>query len=199
MQDTDAEIALVKAGALAAGAAAAEEATHWTHGGEGAVKLALAVEAACAGSRAAADAAAAAAAAAPAPAAAAPAAAPGPTFTYPLSLPLRDKIEAIATRVYGAGAVEFSEGAAASLAALTAAGHGGLPICMAKTPLSLTADPAVKGAPVGFTVRVREVRASVGAGFVTPLLGDISTIPGLPIRPRFYDVELTPEGTIVGL
>ncbi len=181
-------MALVKAGALEAGAVAVEEATHWVHGGRGAVALARAVMAACAASRAARDA-----------AAAAGAPPPGPAFTYPLSLPLRDKIEAVAKGVYGAGAVEFSEGAAASLAALTAAGHGGLPVCMAKTPLSVTADPGAKGAPAGFTVRVREVRASVGAGFVTPVLGAISTIPGLPIRPRFYDVDLTPCGKIVGL
>ncbi|MDW8268938.1 MAG: formate--tetrahydrofolate ligase, partial [Anaerolineae bacterium] len=79
-------------------------------------------------------------------------------------------------------------------------GFDKLPICMAKTHLSLSTDPALKGAPKGFEVRVRDIRASVGAGFLYPLLGEISTMPGLPLRPAFYDVDLNLEtGKVVGL
>lgn len=182
--DTDAEIAAVREAALAAGAAAAVEATHWARGGAGAVELAKAVAAACADARA-----------------GLPASADAPAFRflYPLDLPIKAKIEAIATRIYGAGRVEYAPEADARIAAYAAAGWGGLPICMAKTHLSLSADPEKKGAPTGFTVTVRDVRASVGAGFLYPLLGNIMTVPGLPIRPGYYDVALEDDGRVVGL
>lgn len=182
--DTDAEIAVMKAAALEAGAVAAVEANHWALGGKGAVELAQAVVDACAASRA----------------AAASGAGSGFRFLYPLELPLKEKIATIATSIYGAAGVEFSEEAEKKLAAYTAQGYGKLPICMAKTHLSLSTDPSKKGVPTGFTVTVRDVRASVGAGFVYPLLGSIMTVPGLPTRPGFYDVDIDLDtGRIIGL
>lgn len=85
---------------------------------------------------------------------------------------------------------EYTAEAEAKLASFTRLGYGSLPVCMAKTHLSLSTDPTAKGVPTGFTVIVRDVRASVGAGFIYPLLGAIQTIPGLPTRPGFYDVDL---------
>ena len=82
----------------------------------------------------------------------------------------------------------------------TTAGYGALPICMAKTQYSLSMDPAAKGVPTGFTVVVREVRAAIGAGYIYPICGDVMTIPGLPTRPGFYDVDIdTATGRIIGL
>ena len=102
--------------------------------------------------------------------------------------------------MYGAAAVEYEEEAERKIAAYAAAGYGNLPVCMAKTHLSLSTDAALKGVPTGFTVKVRDVRASIGAGFLYPLLGSIMTVPGLPIRPGFYDIDLEPgTGRIVGL
>ena len=115
------------------------------------------------------------------------------SFLYDLALPLEEKIATIARRVYGADGVEFSERAAAKLAAYASAGYGGLPVCMAKTHLSLSHDPARKGRPSGFVLPVRDVRASVGAGFIYPLVGSISTMPGLPTRPCFYDIDINPD------
>lgn len=181
--DSDAEVAIVKAAALEAGAVAAVEANHWAKGGAGATDLASAVIAACAASRAQA------------------ASAGNPfRFLYPLDIPIKSKIEAIAQNIYGAASVTFSEDAEKKIAAYTAAGYDRLPICMAKTHLSLSTDPTLKGVPTGFSVTVRDVRASVGAGFLYPLLGSIMTIPGLPIRPGYYDVDLDTEtGRIIGL
>ncbi|CAE7221302.1 THFS [Symbiodinium sp. KB8] len=180
--DTDAEIEAVKAAALEAGAVAAVEADHWTAGGAGAVQLAEAVVQACR-----------------APVAA-QGEAPGFRFLYEDDLSLKGKIERIAGEIYGADGVTYSDAAEAQLAAYEAAGYGSLPICMAKTHLSLSADASLKGRPAGFKVHVREARASVGAGFVYPLLGEIMTIPGLPTRPGFYDVDVDFEtGKVVGL
>jgi|TARA_B110000208_G_scaffold2586_1_gene3456 formyltetrahydrofolate synthetase len=96
--------------------------------------------------------------------------------------------------------VEYSDLAREQLARYTAAGYTNLPICVAKTHLSLSGDPKLKGVPTGFTVAVKSVRASVGAGFVFPLMGNIMTVPGLPTRPGFYDVDIDLEtGRIVGL
>ena len=114
------------------------------------------------------------------------------SFLYDLGLPLEDKIAAIARKVYGADGTELSDVAAEKLAAYAAAGYGSLPICMAKTHLSLSHDPSMKGRPSGFVVPVRDVRASVGAGFIYPLVGAISTMPGLPTRPCFYDIDIDP-------
>jgi formyltetrahydrofolate synthetase len=172
--DTEAEIALVRRIADEAGAEAAVMSDHWAQGGAGAIELAEAVIAAC----------------------------EKPSefkFLYPLELPLKEKIEIIAKEVYGADGVAFEPLAEEQIARYEAAGFGSLPICMAKTHLSLSHDPALKGVPKGFTVPVREVRASVGAGFVYPLLGTMSTMPGLPTYPAFRSIDVDDEGNIVGL
>ena len=102
--------------------------------------------------------------------------------------------------MYGADGVEYSEEAEQKIALYTKNGFDKLPICMAKTHLSLSHDPNLKGAPTGFTVPIRDLRASVGAGFLYPLLGTMSTMPGLPTRPAYYDVDLDLEtGKVVGL
>jgi formyltetrahydrofolate synthetase len=85
------------------------------------------------------------------------------------------------------------------IAGCAQAGLTHLPMCMAKTPLSLSTDPDLKGAPSGFPVHIRDVRASVGAGFIYPLLGDVMTVPGLTTRPGFYDVDVDASGKIIGL
>ncbi len=157
-----------------AGAYAAIEAHHWAQGGAGAADLAEAVVAA----------------------------ADEPSsfeFLYPLDLPIKDKIEAIATQIYGAAGVEYSADADRQIASYEKAGFGNLPICMAKTHLSISHDPSLKGAPTGFTVPVREVRASVGAGFIYPLLGEMRTMPGLSARPAYLDVDIDEDGSVVGL
>lgn len=106
----------------------------------------------------------------------------------------------IARKIYGADGVDYSPEAEARIEAYTRPGYDALPICMAKTHLSLSHDPALKGAPTGFRIPVRDIRASVGAGFLYPLLGKIATMPGLPTRPGFYDVDIDPEtGRVVGL
>lgn len=173
--DTDAELAVVQEAALAAGANAAVETSHHARGGAGAVDLGRAVMAAC----------------------------HKPTdfrLLYPLDVPLRDKIAAIATRMYGAAEVEYSEAASAALERYEAFGYGGLPVCMAKTQYSFSNDASAKGAPSGFTFKVREVRASIGAGFVVVICGDLMMIPGLPTRPAFYNIDLDLEtGRVLGL
>lgn len=127
---------------------------------------------------------------------------PGPRlvqFLYPLEWSLADKITTIAHRMYGAEAVTFSPTAAAQLAALEDAGFGNLPICMAKTHLSLSHDPALRGAPEGFTFPIREVRLSAGAGFILPIAGTTVTMPGLGAHPAAYQIDIDDEGNIVGL
>jgi formyltetrahydrofolate synthetase len=101
--------------------------------------------------------------------------------------------------VYRAGAVEYTPQAEAQIADFEQAGFGYLPICMAKTHLSISDDPSLKGAPSAYTVTVREVRASVGAGFIYPLLGEMSTMPGLGATPGFMKVDVNEEGEVVGL
>lgn len=173
--DTAAEIALVEEMAREAGADAAVVSDHWAQGGAGSVALGEAVVAAC----------------------------EKPSdfaFLYDVNLSIKEKIEAICTRIYGADGVTYSEEAEAQIERYAAVGFDKLPICMAKTHLSISHDPKLKGAPSGFTVPVREVRASVGAGFLYPLLGKMSTMPGLPTRPAYYDIDLDPEtGQVVGL
>lgn len=159
---------------MAAGAEDAVKTTHWADGGEGAVDLARAVVAA----------------------------AEKPSefsFLYPLDLSIKDKIETIATKVYGADGVDYSAEAEKRVATFTKLGYDSLPICMAKTHLSLTHDPSLKGAPKGFRLPIRDVRASVGAGFLYPLCGEMRTMPGLPSRPVFMDVDVDAEGRIIGL
>jgi formate--tetrahydrofolate ligase len=118
---------------------------------------------------------------------------------YPLSATLREKISTVATKVYGAGRVEYSPEASKQLDTYERAGFGNLPVCIAKTNLSITSDPALKGAPTGWTMPVREVRASVGAGFVYPITGAIRTMPGLGSSPAATRIDLDEEGQIVGL
>ena len=173
--DTDNEIARVRKIALEAGAEDAVMSNHWAEGGQGSVELGKAVMAAC----------------------------EKPSnfeFLYPLDVSIKEKIETIAREIYGADGVEYSEKAEEQIADYNRLGFNKLPMCMAKTHLSLSHDPTLKGAPKGFILPVREIRASVGAGFLYPLLGQMSTMPGLPTRPVFYDVDLDLEtGKVVGL
>jgi formate--tetrahydrofolate ligase len=118
---------------------------------------------------------------------------------YPDAMPLRDKIRTVATKVYGAADVSYSPAAARALDRYEAAGFGKLPVCIAKTHLSISSDPALKGAPTGWTLPVREVRASVGAGFVYPICGDMRTMPGLGSNPAAFSIDLDADGEIVGL
>lgn len=172
--DTEAEIELVRKASLEAGAFAAAHTNHWAEGGAGAVDLAKAVVAAC----------------------------KQPTefeYLYPLDIPIRDKIEIIAKQVYGAADVKYDGLAERQIASFEEQGWGNLPICVAKTHLSISQDPSLKGAPTGHTVRVREARASVGAGFIYPLLGTMRTMPGLGMTPAYMKVDIDEDGKIVGL
>jgi formyltetrahydrofolate synthetase len=112
---------------------------------------------------------------------------------------IKDKITTIATKVYGADGVEFSAKAQQQIERYTKEGFDKLPICMAKSHLSLSHDPSLKGRPTGFTVPIREIRASVGAGFLYPLCGNMSTMPGLPSSPAGERVDIGKDGRIVGL
>ena len=118
---------------------------------------------------------------------------------YPDDASLKEKIETVATRVYGADGVEYSGTANKQLATYTEAGFGNLPVCIAKTHLSISSDPTLKGAPTGWTLPVREVRASVGAGFVYPICGDMRTMPGLGRVPSAKSIDIDADGNIVGL
>ena len=173
--DTPAEVELIRKSALDFGAMDAVVSTHWADGGKGAKKLAEAVVKA----------------------------AEKPSnfkFLYDAGRPIKEKIETIATQIYRADGVDYTPEAEAQIERYTRLGFGDLPICMAKTHLSFTTDAAKKGAPTGFRITVREVRASVGAGFLYPILGDMRTMPGLPTRPVFYDVDLDLKtGKVVGL
>ena len=120
-------------------------------------------------------------------------------FLYPSEASLKEKIETIAARVYGAAGVEYSAQASKQLTTYEAAGFGTLPVCIAKTHLSISSDPALKGAPTGWTLPVREVRASVGAGFVYPICGEMRTMPGLSASPAAARIDLDERGEIVGL
>nr|WP_269813056.1 formate--tetrahydrofolate ligase [Ornithinimicrobium sediminis] len=118
---------------------------------------------------------------------------------YPLTMPLREKIETIATRVYGADGVDLSPQAARQLDTYERAGFGDLAVCIAKTPASISSDPALLGAPTGWRMPVREVRASVGAGFVYPIAGTVRTMPGLSLHPAAHRIDLDEDGQVVGL
>ncbi len=120
-------------------------------------------------------------------------------FLYPAEASLREKIETIATRIYGADGVDYSPLAARQLDAYERNGFGNLPVCVAKTPLSLSHDPSLKGAPTGWRLPVREVRASVGAGFVYPICGDMRTMPGLASSSAAERIDIDEDGQIVGL
>ena len=148
--------------------------THFADGGAGAVELARAVVEACEEPS---------------------------TFQllYPDDAPLTTKIETIATKIYGAARVEYSAAATAQLARHETNGFGHLPVCMAKTHLSISGDPSLKGAPTGHTLTVREVRLSAGAGFVYPICGEMRTMPGLGATPAALSIDLNDDGDVVGL
>ncbi|KIW89037.1 uncharacterized protein Z519_10522 [Cladophialophora bantiana CBS 173.52] len=173
--DTEAELKVIEEEALAAGAEAAVPATHWAEGGAGAVDLAKAVIEASSKPK-------------------------DFRFLYGLEGTVQERIEKIGKEMYGAGAVEFSELAQKKVDMYTKNGFGNLPICIAKTQYSLSHDPALKGAPTGFTVPISDVRLAVGAGYLYALAADIQTIPGLPTAPGYLNVDVDPEtGEIDGL
>ncbi|MFO0828770.1 MAG: formate--tetrahydrofolate ligase [Phycisphaerales bacterium] len=172
--DTEAEVRLVQDAAQRAGAFAAVPATCWADGGHGTVALAEAVVAACAKPS-------------------------SFTFLYPLDASIEEKILRIAT-TYGASGVDYTPEAIAKRELYERRGYSRLPICMAKTHLSFTDQPELKGAPSGFRITIRDMRASLGAGFIYPLVGAMRTMPGLSARPAFVDVDLDPvTGRVEGL
>jgi len=173
--DTDAEVELVRKAAIKAGAEDAAVSEVWAKGQAGGAALAKAVVKACEQGN-------------------------DFKFLYPLDMSIREKIETIATKIYGADGVDFEPAAQAKLKLYTDLGYDKLPICMAKTHLSLSHDPLLKGAPKGFRLPVRDIRASVGAGFLYPLCGTMRTMPGLPSRPVFMDIDIDLEtGKVLGL
>ena len=120
-------------------------------------------------------------------------------FLYTDETPLREKIETIATKVYGASGVEYDLSASRQLESFEKQGFGNLPICMAKTHLSISSDPSLHGAPTGWTLPVREARISAGAGFVYPICGDMRTMPGLSAEPAAHNIDIDEHGQVVGL
>ncbi len=121
-------------------------------------------------------------------------------YLYPLEMSIKDKIETIAKEIYGADGVDYSPIVEERILEYTRLGYDKLPICMAKTHLSISHDPTLKGVPRGYRIPISNIRVSAGAGFVYPLLGTMSTMPGLPTRPAFFDIDLDLEsGKIVGL
>jgi len=173
--DTEEEIAAVHEVAMAAGARDAVVARHFTDGGAGAEDLARAVWAA------------------------AEEGAPDFHLLYPDDMSLKDKIETIATRIYGADGVDYLPAATKSLKLYEDMGFGHLPVCVAKTQYSLSHDAKLLGRPTGFRLPIREVRLSAGAGFVTPIAGDMRTMPGLNSRPGGERIDLDDDGNIIGL
>ncbi|XP_078473143.1 C-1-tetrahydrofolate synthase, cytoplasmic isoform X2 [Lampetra planeri] len=174
--DTDAELDVVRELALVAGASDVVRCTHWAEGGKGGRALAEAVRQAAQESLTA------------------------PSFLYDVQLPVEEKIRVIAQKVYGADDICLSEEARRKIELYTKQGFAELPICMAKTHLSLSHQPELKGVPKGFVLPIRDVRASVGAGFLYPLVGTMMTMPGLPTRPCFYDIDIdVATGKIDGL
>ena len=120
-------------------------------------------------------------------------------YTYPLDMPLKDKINAIATKIYRADGVNYSAAASKTLAELTEMGYGNLPVCIAKTQYSFSDNAKLTGAPTGFTMEVREVRLAAGAGFVVVICGNIMTMPGLPKKPAAVNIDVDADGKITGL
>jgi len=174
--DTEAEVEMVREASIKAGAYNAVVTRHWMEGGLGAIDLAKAVVDAC----------------------------EQPSdfkFLYPLKgTSIKEKIEIICKEIYGADGVTYEPLAEKKVELYTKLGFDELPMCMAKTHLSMSHDGTLKGRPTGFTVPIRDIRASVGAGFLYPLLGTMSTMPGLPTRPAYYEIDIDPEtGQVVGL
>jgi formate--tetrahydrofolate ligase len=173
--DTPAEVEAIRDVAIAAGARDAVVATHFSDGGAGATDLAEAVWAATED--------------------------PSRSFRllYPDDAPIGEKILTIVKEVYGGDGIELTPAAQKSLKLYESMGFGNLPICMAKTQYSISHDANLKGAPSGFTVPIREIRLSAGAGFITPLCGEMRTMPGLPSKPGGEKIDIDPEGNVVGL
>jgi formyltetrahydrofolate synthetase len=171
--DTEEEIKLVQKIALAAGAEGAFKCTHWMHGGKGALELGEAVMAAAKKTN-------------------------HFEFLYPLDMSIKEKIETIATRIYGARSVSYAKAATRDLALVEKLGYGGLPVCMAKTQYSLSDDAQLVGRPEGFDVTVRSVVLAAGAGFVVPLLGEIIRMPGLPLVPQAEKMDWV-DGRVVNM
>jgi formate--tetrahydrofolate ligase len=124
---------------------------------------------------------------------------PSPNFLYPGDIPLKEKIQTVASKIYRAGAVSFSPKAEKALNQFSAGGHGALQVCMAKTPYSFSTDEAILGAPEGHVLHVRDARLSAGAGFVVAICGDVMTMPGLPKDPAATRIRLDRDGEIEGL
>ena len=172
--DSDREVDIIREAAIEAGALDAVPAAHFEHGGEGAADLARAVAAAC-----------------DQPSSFKP--------LYDLDLTIREKIEVLATQVYGASGIDYDSLAKRQIDSYEENGFGGLPICMAKTHLSISHDPTLKGDPRGYLFPIREVRAAVGAGYIYPLAGEMRTMPGLGSKPAYMNVDITDDGRVTGL
>ena len=171
--DTDAEVSMVKERCGDLGVDIVE-CNHWLHGGKGAIELANAIVELCKNDN-------------------------NFSFLYPDEMLLWDKIKTIATKMYGAENIMADKAVRTEIEKLQNNGFGHLPICMAKTPASLSTDPKLKGRPKGFDVPIREVRLSAGAGFVVVLTGDVITMPGLPKKPAAEDIDIDENGLIEGL
>ena len=172
--DTEREIEVVKEAAVAAGAEGAYLSDVWAKGGPGGAELAEAVVKAC----------------------------EKPSkfkLLYKDDASIKEKIETVAREIYGAAHVAYAAPAEQKIELYTKMGKANLPICMAKTHLSISHDPALKGVPSGFTLPIRDIRISNGAGFLYPLCGEMRTMPGLPVTPAFMDVDITKDGKVKGL
>jgi formate--tetrahydrofolate ligase len=172
--DTQKEIDAVRRIAEANGAVGVAEARHFADGGKGAMELAEMVVTAC----------------------------EQPNdfkFLYDSSMTIKEKIETIAVEIYRADGVDYDPGAERQIATFEKDGFGNLPICMAKTHLSFSDNAKLKGAPRGFRIKITEARASVGAGFIYPLCGDMRTMPGLGRTPAAMNVDIDENGKVVGL
>ncbi|MFH0948312.1 MAG: formate--tetrahydrofolate ligase [Elusimicrobiota bacterium] len=174
--DTDKEIEFVRLKSLEAGADDVALSTVWENGGDGGRELAEAVVNACEKKSS-----------------------NEFRFLYPLDMPIKEKIQTIATKIYGAKDVQYTPQAEEKIKLYTKLGWAQLPLCMAKTHLSLSHEPTLKGRPTGFTLPVKDIRASIGAGFLYPLCGEMRTMPGLPSVPAGTKVDIDKDGKVVGL
>jgi len=172
--DKPSEVKAIKKIAEDAGAIAAVESNCWAEGGRGAAEMAEAFVEACRRKN-------------------------NVRFLYPLDAPIEKKIGTIAREVYGASGVEFEPEAERKIKLFTGLGYGKLPVCMAKTQFSLSHDPKLKGAPKGYVMPVRDIRASVGAGFLYPLCGTMRTMPGMPSQPAYMRIDIDKDGRVIGL
>jgi formyltetrahydrofolate synthetase len=173
--DTDKEIEIVKKKAMEAGAFDAVISKHWSEGGRGAVECAKAIEEACKQSK-------------------------QFKFLYSLEDSIKEKIEKVCKNIYGAKSVDYTEQAEKSIETITKQGFAKLPVCMAKTQYSFSHDPKLLNVPKDFVVVVRDVKASVGAGMIVVYLGEISTMPGLPVRAGYFKIDIDLEtGKVLGL